>query len=408
MVFAQNGWDLVLAARSAEALRALAEELSRAYAVAAVPIVCDLSRADAPERLFRELSERSLSVEALVNNAGVGSFGHFSETPASSDEEMLAINVTALTKLTKLFVRPMVERGSGYVLNVASTAAFQPGPLMAVYYASKAYVLSFSAALANELEDKGVSVTVLCPGATATGFQRRAKMERSKLFKGHTMDARRVALAGYRGMMARKKTVVPGLKNKVLTLSTRLGPRSLAARVVRRLQELDKRALPLVLAALLAAAPAWAAHKTYTHPVLLYAVDYPEAWSVRQLGKAVSIAAPRESGADSFSENVQVVVEELGPAAPTLFEYHRAGIASAEKFLADFKPLEEARTEWLGRETVVMLYTATVRGERFRFKDYKFMAGTTAYVLTYTARDADFDSSLDAAESIMRSIRVGV
>ena len=162
---------------------------------------------------------------------------------------------------------------------------------------------------------------------------------------------------------------------------------------------------------LLAAVPAIAfaaENKTYTNPVSLYAVDYPESWRVRELGKAVTFSSSLESKDDHFAENVQVVVEDLSllPDTVSLFDYHRKGVDNAGKYLADFKPLEEARTQWLGRETLVMLYSATVRGERFRFKDYKFFVGKTAYVLTYTARDADFDSFLPQAERLMRSIRV--
>ena len=161
----------------------------------------------------------------------------------------------------------------------------------------------------------------------------------------------------------------------------------------------------LFLLLTLCAAPAWA--KTYTNPDFLYAVDYPDTWHLRELGKAVSIASPKESELDKFSENVQIVAEDL-KAFPdvTLMDYHKKGSENARKFLTDFRSLEEARTEWLDRETLVMLYTASVNGERYKFKDYKFMVGRTAYVLTYTAREADFDSYLTQAENIMRSLRV--
>ena len=168
-----------------------------------------------------------------------------------------------------------------------------------------------------------------------------------------------------------------------------------------------RKALLLLLLAL-AAMPAWAASsKSYTNPEFLYAVDYPETWHLRELGKAVTISSPKESELDKFSENVQIVAEDLR-AFPdvTLMDYHKKGSENARKFLTDFRSLEEARTEWLDRETVVMLYTATVHGERYKFKDYKFMLGRTAYVLTYTAREADFDSYLTQAENIMRSLRV--
>ena len=163
----------------------------------------------------------------------------------------------------------------------------------------------------------------------------------------------------------------------------------------------------LLLPALFLCSAAWAA-QTYTHPKYLYAVDYPDSWTLRELGGAITLSAPREDEDDKFSENVQIIAEDLSSAlqTPTLIEYHRTGLANAEKFLTDFKPLEEARTEWLGRETLVMLYTASVRGEKYRFKDYKFIEGHTAYVLTYTARAADFDTFLEKAEAVMSSLRV--
>lgn len=148
-----------------------------------------------------------------------------------------------------------------------------------------------------------------------------------------------------------------------------------------------------------------AGYKTYTHARFLYAVDYPDDWRVREMGKTTSIYAPRESGEDMFAENVQIVAEDL-PGQVSLIDYHRAGVGSAEKFLNGFRALEEARTQWLGRDAIVMLYTATVNGARFKFKDYKFLLGKTAYVLTYTAREADFDRFLPQAEDIMKSIRV--
>ncbi len=239
-VFAKNGWDLVLVSRNAQKLRDLAEELSRAFSISAEAFAADLSKPGEPERLFRELSSRSVHADALVNNAGIGLFGPFWKTPTEAEDELLSLNIDALTKLTRLFLGPMLDRRQGYILNVASTAAFQPGPLMAVYYASKAYVLSFSIALADELRGKGVSVTVLCPGATVTGFQERARMKGSKLFKHHAMDARRVAEEGYRGMMKKKKVTIPGVKNQIMAFSTRLAPRPLAARIARWVQEIDK------------------------------------------------------------------------------------------------------------------------------------------------------------------------
>lgn len=149
-------------------------------------------------------------------------------------------------------------------------------------------------------------------------------------------------------------------------------------------------------------------HKTYTSPVFLYAVDYPEDWRIKEVGRAVSVSSPFESKDDKFAENVQIVAEDLSkaPTEITLIDYHRAGLKNAEKFLKDFKALEEAQTRWLDRDTVVMLYSMTLRGEKFRCKDYKFAVGKTFYVLTYYATEENFDKYLPAAESIMRSIRV--
>ena len=151
---------------------------------------------------------------------------------------MIQVNVVALTELTKLLLIPMVARKRGRILNVASTAAFQPGPLMAVYYASKAYVLSFSEAIADELRDSGVTVTALCPGPTDTGFADVAQMTESRLFTMmRPMSSKRVALAGYRGMMAGRRIVIPGAKNKMLVQSLRVSPRRMITTVVRKFQE---------------------------------------------------------------------------------------------------------------------------------------------------------------------------
>jgi len=240
MVFAQNGWDLVLVARRADKLQELSQELQQAHKISAHTIPLDLTDPAAPQKLLRETAAHSLQVDALVNNAGVGSYGFFADIDVESDVNLLEINITALTKLTKYFMRPMIVRKKGYILNVASTAAFQPGPLMAIYYASKAYVLSFSEALSNELEGSGVSVTALCPGAVRTGFQEAANMTGSKLFKHVTLEASRVAREGYEAMMRGKRVAVPGLKHRLMVLGSRFTPRAIVLRVVRRLQEIDK------------------------------------------------------------------------------------------------------------------------------------------------------------------------
>ncbi|HWS88897.1 MAG TPA: SDR family oxidoreductase [Pyrinomonadaceae bacterium] len=236
-LFAADGHDLVLVARSRDKLARLSEELAGRHDVKARVLAADLARAETPREIFEELSAGGVSVDALVNNAGVGSYGLFAETDLRSELDLLQINVVALTHLTKLFLPGMIARRRGYVMNVASTAAFQPGPLMAVYYASKAYVLSLSEALANECGGTGVVVSALCPGPTETGFVAAAGMGESKLFDRAVMDARTVAVEGYRGMLAGKAVVIPGFRNNLLARSIGLFPRGLVTRVVRGIQE---------------------------------------------------------------------------------------------------------------------------------------------------------------------------
>jgi short-subunit dehydrogenase len=237
-MLAAGGADVVLVARSADKLAALAAELAREYSVKAVVIAQDLSARDAADRIDAELAARGIAIDILVNNAGFATHGPFVETPAAEDARLLQVNVVALTMLTKKLLPAMVRRGRGRLLNVASTAAFQPGPLMAVYYASKAYVLSFSEALTSETSGTGVTVTCLCPGPTETGFQDRAGMRQSKLFSSlSVMSARDVAAAGYDGMMAGRALVIPGFSNKLGAQITRVMPRAVVRRVVRRLHE---------------------------------------------------------------------------------------------------------------------------------------------------------------------------
>jgi short-subunit dehydrogenase len=236
-LFAADGHDLVLVARSEEKLKLLAEELGAKHNVRAGVIPSDLSRPDAPREIFDALEREGVRVDALVNNAGIGSWGLFAETDLKQELELLQINVVALTHLTKLFLPAMIARGRGYVCNVASTAAFQPGPLMAVYYASKAYVLSLSEALANECEGTGVRISALCPGPTETGFVAAAGMSESKLFDRGAMTARDVAVAGYRGLLAGKTIVIPGTRNALVARTVGFMPRKLVTKVVRGIQE---------------------------------------------------------------------------------------------------------------------------------------------------------------------------
>ncbi|MEH1852909.1 MAG: SDR family oxidoreductase [Nostoc sp.] len=237
-LFAQDGYNLVLVARSVDKLNKIADEFKKKFGIDVKVISKDLSNPSAPEEIFTELEQASIRVDVLINNAGFATYGLFHEIDLNAELQLLQVNVLCLTHLTKLFLKGMVKRGSGKILNVASTAAFQPGPLMAVYYASKAYVLSFSEAIANELEGTGVSVTALCPGPTESGFQQRAAMEDSKLVSGQKiMTAEAVAEIGYRGLFENKTVVVPGIKNKLLAESVRFTPRKLVTKMVRNMQE---------------------------------------------------------------------------------------------------------------------------------------------------------------------------
>jgi uncharacterized protein len=234
-LFAKDGHDVVLVARSEGKLREIAAVLERDFGVTAHVIVADLARPDAPQMLVAQLP---VDVDVLVNNAGFGVTGPFVETDLAKELEMIQVNVVALTYLTKLLLPPMVARRRGRVLNVASTAAFQPGPLMAVYYATKAYVLSFSEAIADELRDSGVTVTALCPGPTETGFAAVADMSATRLFNiAKPMSSAEVARAGYEGMKRGRRIVIPGIKNKLLTQSIRVSPRRMVTTIVRKLQE---------------------------------------------------------------------------------------------------------------------------------------------------------------------------
>jgi short-subunit dehydrogenase len=235
-LLAEGGCHVVLLARSADKLQALAQEVSRSGRVSATVLTADLSDPTAIDAVGRTLDERRLTIDILVNNAGFGSSGDFAREDPQEQLRMLQVNVVALTHLTRRLLPGMLERRRGRVLNVASTAAFQPGPLMAVYYATKAYVLSLSGALSEETAGTGVTVTCLCPGPTQTGFQDRAQIQNTRLLNlTKMMSAADVARAGYDGMMAGRALVIPGLLNKVGAQTVRLAPRKLVARIVRSL-----------------------------------------------------------------------------------------------------------------------------------------------------------------------------
>lgn len=234
-LFARDGYNLVLVARSESKLEEIARELRDAHSVAVTVLVKNLAQREAPDELFAALQNQP--VDVLVNNAGFGTYGLFADTDLRQELDLLQVNIAALTHLTKLFLPPMLARRSGKILNVASTAAFQPGPFMAVYYASKAYVLSFSEALFNECENSGVTITALCPGPTTSGFQERAAMQNSKLVQDITMDSATVAAQGYAALMRGKRRVVTGRGNQLWTLAAKMLPTAITLKLVRRAQE---------------------------------------------------------------------------------------------------------------------------------------------------------------------------
>ncbi|MEO8191017.1 MAG: SDR family oxidoreductase [Acidobacteriota bacterium] len=236
-LLAADRHDLLLIARGESKLRDAAAQLAEEFGISAVPLAVDLSRADGAREALAEIGRRETVVEVLVNNAGFGLFGAFAASDPDGTFDMIRVNVTSLIELTRGVLPAMMSRRRGRILNVASTAAFQPGPLMAVYYATKAFVLSFSEALANEVTGSGVTVTALCPGPTRTGFQERAGLRGAGLAGPLVGDPRRVAQAGYRGMMRGRRVVVPGLTNKILVQALRVSPRRLATAVARRIQE---------------------------------------------------------------------------------------------------------------------------------------------------------------------------
>jgi short-subunit dehydrogenase len=234
-LFAADGHDVVLVARRAEKLHTVAHQLDKAHGVKAYVIPADLNDPDAPQKIADEIARLGVEVEFLVNNAGFGTNGAFAELPLLRELEMVQVNVTALVTLTRIFLPAMVARKSGRVLNIGSTAGFQPGPFMAAYYASKAFVNSFSEALSHEVHGTGVTVTVSCPGATATEFAQVAGNDKSALFKAGAMGSREVATHAYRAMMAGKVMAIPGFKNKLGLQSLRVAPRGVVRKVAARL-----------------------------------------------------------------------------------------------------------------------------------------------------------------------------
>ncbi|MBP9773915.1 MAG: SDR family oxidoreductase [Candidatus Peribacteraceae bacterium] len=236
-LLAQRGFDVVLVARSADVLEQVAADIRATYKVQADVLPFDLSKPESADQLVAELAKRSIAITTLINNAGFATYGEFAQIDWKQQQSLIALNITCLTHLTRLLLPPMITQKRGYILNVASTAAFQPGPLLATYYASKSYVLSFSVALRQEVLGTGVHVTTLCPGPTKTGFEHRAGLEVSKLFRGGVMASLPVAEAGIHGLMTNRAVVIPGFRNRLVSFAQRFTSYAFAARVVQRMQE---------------------------------------------------------------------------------------------------------------------------------------------------------------------------
>jgi len=237
-LFAEDGYNLVLVARNGRRLIEMSKEYEQKYGTHSIVIPKDVAAPGIPEAIFLELKEKGIVIDYLINNAGFGLYGTFVETDLEQEANMIDVNIKALTIMTKLFVPDMVKRGQGGIMNVASLVGFFPGPMMSVYYASKAYVLSFTEALENELSGTGVTVTALCPGLTATGFVDRSGMGASKMTRnGSIMRSDQVAQAGYRGFLRGDTLIIPGARNRFLAFIPRLFPRKVVTRMIRSLQD---------------------------------------------------------------------------------------------------------------------------------------------------------------------------
>ena len=238
IAFAAQHENLILIARSEAKLEEMAKDISSKFSVKVNTFVIDLSEINSAQKVFDFCQENNLHVDYLVNNAGFGDFGLFAQSNWGKQVQMINLNITTLTHLTHLFLPSMIKNKFGKIMNVSSTAAFQPGPTMSVYYATKAFVLHFSEAIANELEGSGVTVTALCPGATESGFQSAAAMEESKLVKGKKLpSSAEVAAYGYKAMMEGKKVAIHGIMNYLMANAVRFSPRNMVLKMVRMIQD---------------------------------------------------------------------------------------------------------------------------------------------------------------------------
>ncbi len=235
-IFAREGYDLIITARSADKLNALKEELEQKHKIHVDVIPMDLSEINAAQELYKSVAERQIDV--LINNAGFGDYGPFVETDMNRLTNMIQLNITALAQMTRLVLPEMLKRNSGYIMNLASIASFEPGPLMAMYYATKAFVLSLTEAISTEIKDSGVSIMALCPGPTNTEFASNANLERTSFVKAFKKtSAADVAEFGYQKLMSGKVVAVPGVLNKAAVIAAQIMPRALVRRGVGMIQK---------------------------------------------------------------------------------------------------------------------------------------------------------------------------
>lgn len=226
-VYAKNGYQLILVARRLEELEEIKKDIETNNKVSVTIFNLDLSKLDSAEVLYKEVTNANLTVDVLINNAGFGIYKNFAESDIEKEEQMLVLNMITLTKLTKLFISNMLKNGSGNIVNIASTAAYQPVPSLATYSATKAYVMSFSEAIAFELKDKNITVTVICPGGTQSEFGHMAGFDENEKIFNKMPTAKSLAEFIYKAMKAKKTNAIHGFKNNFLAFSNRFVPRKL-------------------------------------------------------------------------------------------------------------------------------------------------------------------------------------
>ncbi len=233
-LLAKEKYDLIIVARSSDKLEKISKAIEKDFGVKVRVILKDLSENNSANEIFDELISEKVIVDIMINNAGFGSYGPFAESDLNNDLEMIRLNISSLVVFTNLFLREMLKRNSGRIMNVASTAAFQPGPYMALYYASKAFVLSFSEAVAEEISDSKVTISCLCPGPVKTGFQGRAGLQKAKLANKNLLGmitAEEVAKIGYKGLMKGKRIIIPGKLNWLVAKAVNFTPRRLVTKI---------------------------------------------------------------------------------------------------------------------------------------------------------------------------------